>query len=628
MLVYVKKEDEQFSINTNYDYPTLRYKVIDDKLKLSEDELLRQPEFNIVFADQQYGFYIQPYDNRFIQNNKTTINGQNIVNNISGIIDQESNNNVYKLAQQIGKGIDNFLFNSPTIPIQNEGNFKFTDQQLIQLLEEHRNRVYFRYKTDFVHGQIEIRAGSKQFIPLQTLTNYQSQQFMSIKPVPQFTGLIESEEQIFVEPVLDNDSGSLIANFFGIRSGYSYKSVVLSHFADRLHGFNYDGRYLYQLIDGGLANTYYINTVLDQEINTRLIKYDLQTDELQLFNVQYQPLYCDGIVVFGGLILIKDIQGVVVCEFVDQSYDLGEDITLKFPFTHYTVCNYQIGDEELTGSLDDNPIVDVTVRVIGGFNNQLMQSSKLDVFDQSSIVNEEISYESIELTPTYIDSMQYLSGLDRQTLETIQHLYERIFYQPDEEPINTLYPIAISMDQYEIIDDSLLLNILDSFNEPTSYMLLMPGEYKSVLTQITDYTKLFNSLNEFKDEISYITGIPLSQLEKQPGHITDNMTTHEIRLVDGVRPVQVKFYKPDIKVTINILRKADGSIWHQQMISDVSLYDVFADQAELIDNNRVYIQLSEIPQSHTVEIQDVPYRNLQAGRIIGIVEKNKIKYSF
>jgi hypothetical protein len=41
MLVYVKKEDEQFSINTNYDYPTLRYKVIDDKLKLSEDELLR-----------------------------------------------------------------------------------------------------------------------------------------------------------------------------------------------------------------------------------------------------------------------------------------------------------------------------------------------------------------------------------------------------------------------------------------------------------------------------------------------------------------------------------------------------------------------------------------------------------
>jgi len=68
---------------------------------------------------------------------------------------------------------------------------------------------------------------------------------MSIKPVPQFTGLIESKEQIFVEPVLDNDSGSLIANFFGIRSGYSYKSVVLSHFADRLHGFNYDGRYLY-----------------------------------------------------------------------------------------------------------------------------------------------------------------------------------------------------------------------------------------------------------------------------------------------------------------------------------------------------------------------------------------------
>jgi len=45
-------------------------------------------------------------------------------------------------------------------------------------------------------------------------------------------------------------------------------------------------------------------------------------------------------------------------------------------------------------------------------------------------------------------------------------------------------------------------------------MLLMPGEYKSVLTQITDYTKLFNSLNEFKDEISYITGIPASQLEK------------------------------------------------------------------------------------------------------------------
>ena len=534
------------------------------------------------------------------------------------------------ISQQIGKAIDDKLLDFVTIPTAGEGEFITTDQQLQELLDNYPARVYFRYKTDFVNGQIELQNGTKQYIPLGIVPNYYSEQFHSIKPVPQFTGITHNNELIFVEPVFDVDNNELIANFFGVQSGYSYKSIVIADVINKLHAFNYDGRYVYQLIDAGYANTYNINTVFDTMSNTHLIIYDLLEDTQQVFDVQYQPLYCDGIIKLGGLLLIKDVHGTVVCEYVDQSSTKNEDsITLHFPFTHYTVTDYQLPGETLTNSLDDSPTVDTSIRIIGGFHNRLMQSSKLDQFDQYQLVNQQIVYNSVNLEPTYIDSIQYLSSLDRQTYEPLQHLYARVQLQPQNEPIGKLYPIAVDPVNYTIIDNSLLLTVLDQLDNPIDYLLIMPHDYKTALTQIVDYTKLFTSLDQLKSEVSDITGIDVNQLEQQPNSIKDKMYTYGVRLVDGVRPVQVKFYKPDVRLSTTLnLTRVNGMIWNQQITELVNLVDLFPDQQQQIQDGYIYIQLSEIPAVHQVEKQDVPYRDLQAGRIIGVIDGDKIKYSF
>ena len=642
MLIYIQRQNNIDTIKTPYNTTYILYRQLTNgKLKLIDNNEFTTPVFITgSYNNHTFGLYCQPYDPKHVPDNSQitgSVVGQNILNNTSGLLETTEITEFYKLAMQIGENIDNVIFNriNRYIEPKHEGKFTLNDSGLVAYLVSNPARVYFGYETDFVKGEIEIKAYNKQYIPLSIIEPINSISFYSVKPIKQFTGRIDIEESIWLEPIWDKDDDTLIANFFGNLTGLTYKSINLQTSILDFYGLDFDGKNIYQLVKTTNDNTFYSNTVSDHASATVLIKYNLTTEETESFAVQYDPIYANGIRVINGLLLINDLHGVVISELVDATpeYDVSSNtVTVQFPFTKYAITSYPIGEETLAGTIDDNPQIDgYQVRIWGQFQDKLMQlNSTVDL--TSYRVDEDLMSYGVNytLTPTYIDSLAYLYSIDRMTFEPFAELFARVYHQNQNNffPLLYLYPIPIDA-TYTTTSSGIEIVALDPQTLPATYGLLTISNYKTRLKQLKDYTILFQDTTAMKTELKDVLDIIDDYLLERT-NVLDNTVDQPLVLVDtNNKPVQVKYYLRQSILINNELIKVDGSkgtdYWKYPK---VLISEFFNDETvdTNIDNKTFFIKDPSFDyvagQQHTYYTEELSFRNIQAGRLVGIV-KNK-----
>jgi hypothetical protein len=70
--------------------------------------------------------------------------------------------------------------------------------------------------------------------------------FQSIYKLNGIKGRIDIEEDIYLEAVFDKDNNNtLYANFFGTKTGITYKLVLLDNGINAFHGMYFNNKYIY-----------------------------------------------------------------------------------------------------------------------------------------------------------------------------------------------------------------------------------------------------------------------------------------------------------------------------------------------------------------------------------------------
>ena len=652
MLLYIEKINDKHYLRQPYGSKYITYNVLSrGQIKLSNQQDIQMPAFILgSYNKTQFGIYCAPINDQYIQYvdpiDNGSLYGQNLLNNTSGIFDTTKLTNFYKLSMQFGKDMDEAFYTLISRYVkrtQHEGNFSVTDPELVDYIKNYSARLYFKYSTNFVKGDIEIKAFNSQYVPLAIVPKYESILFHSIKP-QLFKGNIDTEEDVWIEPIINRDNNdSLAVNFFGIYTGQSYKYIVLKENVNQLFGLFFDGRNIYQLANTvqEYDNTLYSDSNNDATSNNVLIIYDLLYNTVETIPVQYDPIYSNGIAVIGNLLLINDLHGIIVTELIDATPEYDESsnrVTVKFPFSGYQINNYP----DTTGTIDDTPAIDNhIVRIFGGVYNKMLDYNFTLDLSQYRVVDNQLAFDQIELTPTYIDSLQYLYGIDRKTLEPVAELYSRVRYmnQGVMFPESYIYPIPISAN-ITSANDKYFVDILQPQNLTAPFGLLTANNYHTINEPINDYTLLFTTKDDLKSELKSVLGITRdSLLERSATDSLDNTIEAQLTLVDeNNKPIAVKYYLKlsvidDTKIIV-IDDTYGNDFWKYPAIDIKDFYNN-EEATNAIENQNLFLKdntfTSTEGQQHTYTKEEISYRNIQAGRIVGIVNNNppiSISYIF
>lgn len=653
MNVFLKLSNGQYTLNIPEQTTTQYYRITPDGTKVLVDQPTSIQTPMLVFAkyNQKVSqFKIQPIDDKHLPDTTKhagSVAGLNILTNISGLINTTEFNNIYTLAMAIGDEIDEIVLKNlyKVIKEQNEGTFTVVDETLAPYLNNYPDKVYFYIKSRAVNGYIEVKVGTTQYIPFGVIPQSNINMFNSIKPIKHLKGKIDIEEDLWIEPVLDLDSKVLKANLFGGQTGLSYKLMQVQNNVDDFYGLDFNGQYIYQLIKTAAPSSKFINFANNTETNLWLVKYNVLTQDVESTPVQYDPIDIQGIKILGNLLLINDVQGVVVFEKIDASYQLdiaNNTIKVNHPFDGINILNQTENGTPLTDPLNDsNELDSYLIRVFTTQQNKLInpkesietQYNNYSYFVTNSISNNFV-YDDVFLTPTYIDSLAYLFSVERGDLEFVGELFVKIklenvgksMYMP-----TYLYPIPVDF-TYTADGDNAILTLLSPASLPADYVVLTPQNYKLIFEEITDYTTLFSSDTELKNEIKTVLSIADdNQIERVATVSLDGTIEQPLVLLDGTRTIPVKYYLTHLVIEDEFVYKATSTQPNYWLNPKVDLYE----QLSITDiNSRLYVTKTVLPspvEAHTYTIEKLIDRNVSAGRIIGLVsrtDKTEIRYIY
>ncbi len=621
MNVYLRiTPDGKYIIDGQSNLNISLYKILSDgqMLLMPNDTNINMPLFVLASDGNQptYYFKIQPIDDEFIpqpQLHSGSIQGINILTNISGLINTHEFNNIYELQMSIGDDVDKIMFDNMFKRYNQsfEGQFSISKQSTAyNYISQYADRVYYEIDSKFVNGKILIKNGAKQYIPFGIVSQNNYNMYNTIKPLEHLKGRIDIEEDIWIEPVIDK-TGQLYINFFGGKTGKSYKLCNVQDFAAKFYGFDFDGQYIYQLIDTATKDNLAITQWGNYNFGLRLARYNIETNQIDSYiQVQYEPIDPRGIKIIGNLLLIHDIHGVVVLELVDTTYaEDTETLKFKHPFDGIFIQAQDLSGSDLTNPLTDEnnfntySVVTFTTqynKVISPLDSVKSIYEQYNYFIQQKI-NAKLEFVDLILAPTYIDSIQYIVGIERDDYEFIAELFTKTKFEQTKKGMylqSYIYPIPITIS----LNDNGTYATLNLVSEITKakflsqpYAFLTIDNMKLYFEEVKDYESLFDSLDSLKQEIKEITGINNDYLLERSQDISiDGTIEYELRLIDNNRPVQVKYYIPHTLLDSNYVY----AIGQQTVEIDQNIYDLLSvNQTSIVNGEQSYNQEFEITEN-------------------------------
>jgi hypothetical protein len=169
-----------------------------------------------------------------------------------------------------------------------------------------------------------------------------------------------------------------------------------------------------------------------------------------------------------------------------------------------------------------------------------------------------------------------LFSVERGDLEFVGELFVKIklenvgksMYMP-----TYLYPIPVDF-TYTADGDNAILTLLSPASLPADYVVLTPQNYKLIFEEITDYTTLFSSDTELKNEIKTVLSIADdNQIERVATVSLDGTIEQPLVLLDGTRTIPVKYYLTHLVIEDEFVYKATSTQPNYWLNPKVDLYE-------------------------------------------------------
>ena len=445
----------------------------------------------------------------------------NTINNISGLITKiNPDQHIYKITSQITKDIEEHMQNYlhslrfTFDPQESQGSYKaITDLTSEDVSSEN---FYLATHTPCLNGVVQVKPNKKVFLPVCLISKLNQQLFQPSKRLV-IEGHQGTQENLWLETVLDADNLKLYAAIFGEKTQQIYGIYHISDNITSVYGMDYDGKYIYFLVQ---TDEISVNVNDEHNASMWLLRYDPITKELTKFEVQYIPVDPYGIKLIGRILLVAESHGVVALEFIDSTVSIGTSYT-----TFYAPFDYIMTPQ----TLEDEPIK---------MFFQYDPSGLMSPVDQTSMsyTLTNINWEERTVNLTSIDKLCYLVSFERQDNETAGELFARqhtfITKGVSEAwKFQFIYPFAVKQGF-----------VLSLNNLPAEYDVLSANDVTVKLAPVEDITQWYDSTDTFKQHIQTITEIE-GNLEREQTEQPDQTVYGAVKTVDNLKPICPKLYE-------------------------------------------------------------------------------------
>ena len=437
----------------------------------------------------------------------------NVLHNISGLLTKRTvGSNQYKIISSITKEAELKFYQR----LRNE-RFSFDDTEICgtytfsQPLPSNA-KLGKRIKT--INGYVVMHPNQKVFIPAFLLNKLSLNLFLPSKRVP-IEGHAGAKEEIWLELVYKENSEELFLVMFGLHTSQVYYAQKIQDGIQNHCGLDWDGTNIYTLVETNQASC----RINNEPISLWLLRYNLITQTTDYFPVQYYPIDPYGIKLAQNLLLIAEPHGTVALEFVNsQVSEEQNQTTLVYPFEFYIETSFS------------EP---VSLQMPFDKNNKIMSVNTQHVPDNPA----NITYDSIELTPTSLDKLAYLLSFDRPNLmspaEVIARQYQFTQHlNPIVAEFLYIYPFKVM--------ESFVPNLYDDVTNAT---VLSQNDLTFKTSQLRTVYPVYVDSVSFKAHVSQLTNIPVDQLERSQDVQLNQSYPLELKLLDSDKPIQAKIYK-------------------------------------------------------------------------------------